>query len=497
MNDTRRFAFLAVTTMMTVVLPCVAQEQQSSQATPDLSGTGNAGRIAVWKNSTTLGSSVISQSSGSVGIGTATPAATLEVNGNAQIDGDFSLSGSILENGVGQLLWAGNIGGGNLSVGLEALPSSALGAGNTAVGDNALGAVTTGGPNSAVGNFALMSNTSGQYNVALSYASLYSNATGFGNTGIGFDSLNMNIGGAFNIAVGMNSLLSNNSGNYNTAVGVDTLTFNTSGSSNTAIGHYVLNGNTTGGGNTAIGEDALEYNSTGSENTAIGILALDDNTAGNNNSAIGYGALSQNTTGSNNIAIGYAAGTFVGGSNNILIGHKGTATDNGTIRIGCTTGCSGNPPQTSTFIAGIYGATTSLSSTMPVIIDANGNLGTMQSSRRYKADIHDMGEASDGLMQLRPVTFRYKKAYDDGSKPVQYGLIAEEVAEVYPGLVARSADGQVESVRYQLLDPMLLNALQKQHATIDAQKKQIQSLEERLARVEAMLAAGATGAAGQ
>lgn len=94
-------------------------------------------------------------------------------------------------------------------------------------------------------------------------------------------------------------------------------------------------------------------------------------------------------------------------------------------------------------------------------------------------------------MRLRPVTFRYKRAYEDGSKPIQYGLVAEEVAEVYPDLVARSADGQIETVKYQLLDPMLLNELQKQHATITAQQEQIRSLEERLAKVEAALT-GAT-----
>jgi hypothetical protein len=97
-------------------------------------------------------------------------------------------------------------------------------------------------------------------------------------------------------------------------------------------------------------------------------------------------------------------------------------------------------------------------------------------------------------MKLRPVTFRYKKAFEDGSKPLQFGLIAEEVAEVYPDLVARSADGQIETVRYQLLDSMLLNELQKQNATVTAQKEQIgtqaeqiRSLQERLARVEAAL----------
>ena len=118
-------------------------------------------------------------------------------------------------------------------------------------------------------------------------------------------------------------------------------------------------------------------------------------------------------------------------------------------------------------------------------INSFGQLGTVQSSRRYKEDIQDMADASSALLRLRPVTFRYKKPSDDGSKPVQYGLIAEEVAEVYPDLVARSADGQIETVKYQLLDPMLLNELQKQHATITAQQEQIRSLEERLAKLEA------------
>jgi hypothetical protein len=118
------------------------------------------------------------------------------------------------------------------------------------------------------------------------------------------------------------------------------------------------------------------------------------------------------------------------------------------------------------------------------LIDSNGQLGTVSSSRRYKEGIQDMGDSSNGLMRLRPVTFRYNKPFDDGSKPIQYGLIAEEVAEVYPDLVARSADGQIETVKYQLLDPMLLNELQKQQA-------HIRSLEERLAKLEAALNATA------
>jgi hypothetical protein len=106
-----------------------------------------------------------------------------------------------------------------------------------------------------------------------------------------------------------------------------------------------------------------------------------------------------------------------------------------------------------------------------------------------------MGATSHDLMRLRPVTYRYKQPFTDGTKPIQYGLIAEEVAEVYPDLVAHSADGQIETVKYQVLDSMLLNEMQRQQAQIGDQKDQIrrleqrnQSLEERLAKVEATLA---------
>ena len=136
------------------------------------------------------------------------------------------------------------------------------------------------------------------------------------------------------------------------------------------------------------------------------------------------------------------------------------------------------------FMPAVRGATTGQNNAVAVVIDSNGQLGTISSSRRFKEDIHDMGDASRGLMRLRPVTFRYKKPFDDGSKPIQYGLIAEEVAEVYPDLVARSADGQIETVKYQVLDSMLLNEVQRQQA-------EIRELRERLAKLEAALSTNA------
>jgi len=113
----------------------------------------------------------------------------------------------------------------------------------------------------------------------------------------------------------------------------------------------------------------------------------------------------------------------------------------------------------------------------------------MSSSQRFKEDIQDMGDASSDLLYLRPVTFRYKQAYKDGSKPVDYGLIAEEVAAVYPDLVVKDKDGQIQTVQYQKLTPMLLNEVQKQAA-------QIRALEDRLSALEALPGKVPTTAAG-
>jgi hypothetical protein len=262
----------------------------------------------------------------------------------------------------------------------------------------------------------------------------------------------------------------------NTAVGYPALYANATGPLGTAIGIGALQSNTTGQANTAGGAGALEANTVGSNNTAYGTVALTLNTVGNSNVAYGQGALMQNTTGSNNIAIGRqaAADVSAANSNNIHIGSLGTSSDNGVIRIGDA------QSQGTFFAAGIRGATTSINDAVPVVIDSNGQLGTVNSSRRFKEDIQDMGDASRGILRLRPVTFRYQKPFDDGSKPIQYGLIAEEVADVFPDLVARSADGQIETVKYQVLDSLLLNEVERQQLEITSQKDQILGLKEKI-----------------
>ena len=217
-------------------------------------------------------------------------------------------------------------------------------------------------------------------------------------------------------------------------------------------------------------------------NTALGSGALSNLSTGSNNTATGSGALAATTIGSNNIGIGFQAGSNVTGlSNNIDIGNQGLAADNGVTRIG-TTGT-----QAAFFAAGVRGVTTTNNDAIPVVIDSAGQLGTVSSSRRFKDDIEDMGAVSSDLMRLRPVTFRYKKPFADGSKPIQYGLIAEEVAEVYPDLIARSADGKIETVKYQVLDSLLLNELQKEHRQVEQQAETIRLLGIRLAALEWLL----------
>lgn len=319
-------------------------------------------------------------------------------------------------------------------------------------------------------------------NVALGLGTLTIN-TAVDNTAIGTQALHANTTGVNNTAVGDNALAANSTGAYNTAMGFFTLLSNTTGVSNTANGAQALQNNATGSSNTATGGRALFANSTGNSNTAAGYGALQSNTAGGGNTGYGVGALSNNTTGNNNIAIGDSAALNVNGStsNNIHIGNAGLSSDNATIRIG-------NPTvQSSLFIAGVRGVTTGNNDAVPVVIDSNGQFGTMNSSRRFKEDIQDMGTASRDLMHLRPVTFRYEKPFVDGSKPIQYGLIAEEVAEVYPDLVAHAADGKIETVKYQVLDSMLLNEVQRQEAEISGLRHENQLLQDRLAKLEAAL----------
>ena len=318
---------------------------------------------------------------------------------------------------------------------------------NTAGGTNALNGVTSGTNNTAFGRAALLATSSGDDNTAVGARALLLNGSGDNNTGVGSRALFSNTIGGSNTAIGANALR-DNTGSFNTATGASALANNTGGFANTASGVSALPNNTTGDHNTASGAGALQSNTTGNDNTASGFLALDANVTGFGNTAVGSNALS-NSHGNKNIGIGYQAGTtLTSGNNNLFIGNQGAGAESQTIRVGTA--------QTRTFIAGIN--TAGVSGTA-VMVDANGQLGVTLSSARYKRDIAPMGTRSEKVLHLQPVTFAYT---DDAQGVTRYGLIAEEVATVYPELVTHTVTGEVQTVKYQELIPMLLNELQRQ-----------------------------------
>src|SRR5262249_11852529 len=157
---------------------------------------------------------------------------------------------------------------------------------------------------------------------------------------------------------------------------------------------------------------------------------------------------------SNNIALGTSAGANLEtGSNNIDIGNAGLVVESNRIRIGT------QRTHKATFIAGISGAT--VPGGVAVIIDSNGQLGTVVSSARFKEAIKPMDKASEAILALKPVTFRYKHDLDPDGVP-QFGLVAEEVEKVNPDLVARDDQGTPYSVRYDAVNAMLLNEFLKE-----------------------------------
>ena len=265
-------------------------------------------------------------------------------------------------------------------------------------------------------------------NTAEGQAALFSLTTGVANTAVGW--------------LAPNTL---DTGKLNTAIGAGTLIGNTA-NQNTATGAGALFNNGTGGNNTANGVYALFYNLEGGDNTAIGIAALLSNTNGSNNVALGSGAGASATTGSNNVYVG--------------AGMQGVA--------GESDAC---------YIKSIFGQTSATG--IPVLINSNNKLGTTMSSKRFKKEIRPMDKASDALLALKPVTFRYKEEIDP-TGTTQFGLVAEQVEKVSPDLVVRDAEGKPYSVRYDQVNAMLLNEFLKTHSKMEEQEATIAHLKQEL-----------------
>lgn len=413
---------------------------------------------------------------------------------------------------------------------------------NTAAGTGSLIVTTSAsGQNAAFGYQALNSNTSGSQNTAIGYWALNLNTIQAGNTAVGFNTL-WNVygnttssntavgaysmssdGGQLNTAMGFAALASNSHdlANFNTAVGAYALNQNSGGvpqggdgapfSDNNAVGYEALYSNQGGGGNNAIGATALKLNTIGYYNNAVGYKAMTANTTGYNNNAQGSYALSANTTGFGNSAVGAnSMENMVDGCRNVGVGNNtgtgltnaglnaapydcydtyigwgvsGTEGDSGVTVIGNTT------YATATYIAGVYGAA---AGGIFVCATSSGQLSTgatcaASSSERYKEDIQPLTD-TQRLMALDPVSFRYRKADASGNKPIEYGLIAEQVARVYPELVVLDEQGRPDAVKYQDLTPLLLKKVQQQQGELNSQAAQLADAHAKMAAQDAKIA---------
>lgn len=355
-------------------------------------------------------------------------------------------------------------GTGNTASGAFSLYNLTSGSFNTANGSSALGQLTTGSGNvavgfaalsfnsasnnTAVGTAALTSNSSGTQNTALGYNSLYTNSNASSCTAVGFNALKFSTG-ASNTAVGALSLSALTTGVNNVALGVSALASATTTSANIAIGNSALTLNT-GSNNTAIGASILSGNVTGSNNCAAGYTSLILST-GSNNTAFGYNTGAAVTTGANNIIIGASAGgVLTTGSNNIYIGTNATtAADSGVCKI-----------------AQIRGVTTGSPTGIAVLIDANGQLGTVSSVRSKKENIIDMDPLVNYnvVKNLRPRRFDFIGSHGEYQS---YGFIVDEVQGICDDIVAKDDTGEPCTIYYQHLPLILLTEVKRLQAIID------------------------------
>src|SRR5437899_1201875 len=358
----------------------------------------------------------------------------------------------------------------------------------------------------AEGCNALSFLTTGQGNTGLGWYALFSDTTGSFNTGVGAGALVLNVG-VDNTAVGTAALLLNTSDD-NTAVGTDALVNNTTGDRNCAFGSFALFSNqVAGNASNAFGFEALFNNDSdaaglGLFNNAFGWEALFSNVDGIDNTAMGDGAGSGITTNRNtaigavtmetlttagadeNTVVGFGTGNnIIGGSGNIYLGVRagaGVGDEFAFIRIGEVA-----PPIVyDTFIQGIFGRAVDPISGVLTFVDSDGKLGSILSSRRFKKDIKPMDKASEAILALKPVTFEYK---NDKKGTPQYGLTAEDLAEVNPNLVVRDKNGEILSVHYEQVWNMMLNEFLKEHKKVEEQQASISQLKNEMQTMVAQL----------
>jgi hypothetical protein len=213
---------------------------------------------------------------------------------------------------------------------------------------------------------------------------------------------------------------------------------------------------TSGGENVFLGSSAGQSNHKGSKNSFVGDNAGEGNVDGDYNSIVGAGA----DVGSSNLnhATAIGAEARVDTSNTILLG-RGDGSDlvlvPGKLQIG-TLGTAGSDH---------------------LCINSSSRVATCSSSLRYKTNLAPYRSGIAVINLLRPITFTWKEG---GMRDLGFG--AEDVEKIDPLLVTYNKEGQVEGVKYDRINVVLVNAIREQQQQINAQQKQIGELQVELKR---------------
>jgi hypothetical protein len=363
----------------------------------------------------------------------------------------------------------------NTAIGAKALQYNTTANGNTAVGIASYSSLNTPASFNTVIGVSLLTDNSQSNTTAIGTGALFSNSSGLDNVALGNFALINNSTGSDNNAIGENALYTNVTGTNNNAVGVGTLyTTDAPGGDNNAFGSSALAANITGTDNCAFGCNALLANTTGSDNIAIGDSSLDSCTTSLDNVGIGASSLDSVTIFTvvserdatydvgNNTAIGYQAGNLLTtGIQNIFIGEPATASDYSNAGVTSTSeftiwiGTSGQ----SFFAPGIATNSNLDTSDSALLTSSVGQVGYSMgtSSERFKENIQTIAHLSEKFMQLRPISFHYKS---DNKNKRLYGLIAEEVEEIFPELIVYDKDGTIQGIMYDLLRPLMIKEIQ-------------------------------------
>ena len=503
---------------------------------------GTVNTLPLFSTATDIENSVIAQSGTSIGINTTSPAATLDVNGTANVRGNLSstllvnagsgyeLGGYVFGLGSWALQnafvgFAGNqfvTGSNNAALGASALMSNTTGGANAVLGAYALPFNTTGTSNIAIGHLALQGNTTGNQNTAVGEGTLYTN-NGSRNTAVGHSAMFANTTGANNAALGYEVLESNTTGNYNSAIGFEALFHNTAGSSNNAIGNYALVNSTSGNDNTAVGDHALQYNTTGSTNTGLGFYAGTDSTTTNLSNATAIGAFAD-VQASNALVLGSIAGLNAASfDTNVGIG---TPTPTAKLHVGSPSGGASTtslrvegPSQSGTGgRAASFGGWGDFGIDAPGIVNGrflvkeNGRVGIGTASPDNTLSVNGSADKTGGgswgtfsdrrlkdlngsytsglseVLRINPVRYHYKdlNGMDIHDREEHVGLVAQEIQKVIPEAVTENSKG------YLLVnnDPIIwamLNAIKEQQQQIRKQRAQVRAQQAAITKLTSQL----------